>query len=265
MRRCFTKAVDVTKIGDEELRASSALDEQWAKGCVVAVVTGLLLEVGLAAWHPAYESTLSRWGSVVADCFVALGVFGEFLFSMRAKHRQHELDRRSNERLAAAQVEIERLRVAHASRALTKEQYEALQTLKGKLSSVVITSVQAFEAIQFARQIAHALESVEIDAPIAMPRIGLPWTNVYLVLPTQTHEDIRKEPLLQAFQQAGIATGCGYRAQHPLIDLPGDVPVIMVGEKHTSSGVPRYTDGLSWPRDRYGATILGQESQKRPA
>lgn len=259
----FSKAVEVTKIGDEELRASSALHEQWAKVCVVAVVAGLLVEVTLAAWHPSYDSSVSRWGSVVADAFVALGVFGEFFFSKRAKHRQQELDRRSNEKVAAAQVEIERLRAAHASRALTKEQYEALQTLKGNFSSVVITSVPTFEAMQFGRQIAHALESVGIDAPIAMPRIGMPWTNVYLVLPTRTHEDIRKEPLLQAFQLAGISTGCGYRSEHPMIDLPADVPIIKVGEKHSRSDTPPYTAYLHWPQNRLGAHILGEKPPER--
>jgi hypothetical protein len=112
--------------GDLEAAASSC--ETFAKWCGAAVVLGLIIEVALAAKHPPFDSFIGIWGSVIADSLVALGVFGELLFSAIGSKCHGELQRRSklmvaeSNRLASeAQLEIARLRKRLGPRQINSE------------------------------------------------------------------------------------------------------------------------------------------------
>lgn len=93
---------------------------------------------------------LERWGSEGADFPVAAGVLGEILFHRRGGTCQDELTRRSNseaseanEKAEEAQLARFRLEVQLAPRALTKDHYDALQALRGKIDKCTITSIRA--------------------------------------------------------------------------------------------------------------------------
>jgi hypothetical protein len=69
----------------------------------MAVVFGLILEVIFAAlFHDPPEAFLSRWGPVIADVVVALGVAGEVFLGRRARIESEELSRRAEEKLGIA-------------------------------------------------------------------------------------------------------------------------------------------------------------------
>ena len=235
-----------------ELAASSC--ETLALISGVLVVVGLVGEVIEAVFHLHRYPFFERWGSVVADVPVAVGVFGEIFFSAKGAARQSELQRRSNIRLseatekaAAANQKAEEAQLARAKletqlapRLLTKEQYEIFQTLKGQIAAVNITPISDYEASRFAAQIAQALGDAGIEVKLFPPRVGPVWTDVYLVIP-DANEDFRKEPLYGVFKSAGISVGGCNRSQRPMYDFPPDIPIIMVGEKK----------GLSYPEIPY--------------
>jgi hypothetical protein len=107
-----------------------------------------------------------------------------------------------------------------------------LQDLRGIVESVNITSMSDFEATRFAAQLSKTLHDAGIDARIYPQRIGLVWTELFVVLPKPI-QDFRTDPLYSCLKDAGLSVGCGARNQPSLSmgDLPSDVPVIMVGQK----------------------------------
>lgn len=206
----------------------------------------VVAEFAIAAIHPSYNSFLEQWGSAVADAGIAFGIVGEVLFSRKDARIQTELRSRSNKKLAdaeiaaataterAASADLARVKLEAqlAPRALTKEQYDELQTLRGRVSAVNITAACDFEAARFADQVAKALELAGIRVKVCDPRIGLTWADIYIVFPKPV-EDCGNEPLFTAFRKARLSIGCGDRSQPAvaMADLPPDIPVVMVGQK----------------------------------
>lgn len=181
------------------------------------------------------------WVSIGA--LVLLGVaevlshrFGERHDSLLAQ--QHQTEKygtdseiaRLHRETAAANLARTKLEAQLSDRHLTAFQFEALQSLRGKVSSVIITSVGRTEAAKFAGEIALALKHAGINVEVGAQRIGYVWMNIYIVLPKPVPEYAR-DPLYVAFHNAGLSVGCGPRDLTPMGDLSLDVPVIMVGER----------------------------------
>jgi hypothetical protein len=109
------------------------------------VVAGLALETGVAAFFPGSRSWLEIFLSVAADALVAIGVFGEIFFSHKAREAGDDLQRESDERVAAAearaaeaQLETERLRAQFSWRGFSIDQasklVEVLEKTPGKVA-----------------------------------------------------------------------------------------------------------------------------------
>ena len=240
------------------------------------VVAGVVGEVVIAFRHPAYDSLWEIWGAVAGNFTVAIGVAVETLFLGLGHFIQGELSRRSskmltdaNDRLAdievrnafleesaamaterAAKADLARveLEVKLQPRNLTEEQFRELQTLKGRVASVVITIPSDFEAARFAAQIGLALKHAGIEVVEGPQRIGRVWKNLYIVFPGEAR-DWTREILYRTFKRAGFSVGCGTRGQVPMDDLPADIPVLMVGEKGgLDSPFPPFMAGLATPK-----------------
>ena len=198
---------------------------------------------------------------MLADSLVAIGVIGEIYFSSRVSKAEELLRRKSdekiadaNERAAKANLELAKLQVQLAPRALTKEQYDILKTLKGQVSAVNITSSNNFEASRFAAQISQTLTDAGIKVTVCGQRLGLTWTEIYIVLPKAVM-DFSKDPLYVAFKTAGLSVGCGDRTHTPMADMQTDIPVIMVGEKAPPSSYPAYPFTVPLKVDENGKII----------
>jgi hypothetical protein len=229
---------------DAELEHAAEACERLTVVSGVVVGVGLVVEVVLAFVHPSYDSALETISSVIADVLVALGVGGEVFFSARGFKCQGEMQRRSNTKLSdairaagEANQKAEEARLARVKleaqllpRSLTKDQYEALLTLKGLDASIVVTSALDVESSRFAAQIAATLMDAGIDVKVFPPRVGIVWSGIYIVLPKPV-ADYTRQPLVLAFQKAEISVGCGDRSQHPMNDVPLNDTVILVGEK----------------------------------
>jgi hypothetical protein len=61
-----------------------------------------VIEFGVALCNPPYDSNLERWGPVLCDFLVAIGVAGEVLFAARSKRCQDEQLKRSDAKLGHA-------------------------------------------------------------------------------------------------------------------------------------------------------------------
>lgn len=126
----------VINASDGELEVAASACETWAKWCGAAVVLGLIIEVALAAKHPPFDSFVGIWGSVIADRLVALGVFGELLFSAMGSKRHGELQRRS--KLIVAELNTQaRTANARASEANQKAQEAILELAKFRAPRVL--------------------------------------------------------------------------------------------------------------------------------
>ncbi|HEY8697005.1 MAG TPA: hypothetical protein VIM02_05265 [Rhizomicrobium sp.] len=66
------------------------------------VVFGIVLELAIAFAHPSYETRLARFGPIVADALIALGLVFEILTSSRLRIIEGELRSRLEVRLRQA-------------------------------------------------------------------------------------------------------------------------------------------------------------------
>ena len=107
-----------------DLEAAEAWLENFEIFCGAMVFFGVTLEVVIAIDNPPFGSFVERWGSPIADAFVALGVFGEVLANARGRVIQGELTRRSNDRLADAE---ERAATANREAAIARLETANLQ------------------------------------------------------------------------------------------------------------------------------------------
>ena len=68
----------------------------------------------LQSFQPPYNSFWERFGPVISDVLVFVGVLGEYLVNNRSQACQEELTRRSNDRLAKAELEAAEARARTA-------------------------------------------------------------------------------------------------------------------------------------------------------
>jgi hypothetical protein len=121
------------------------------------VLGGLVLEVWLAfRFRSPDKSFLEEWGPIIADTFVAGGVFIELYFGRKASNESAERVSQANERAAKAELETEKLRAQFSWRRLSAEQIRKfLDALadKARLSIHITYTGDDPEANTFAREI----------------------------------------------------------------------------------------------------------------
>lgn len=253
---------------DEELERLSEVYERWALWGAITVIIGVVIDAIIFAVDPPYGGCLQRWGSLFSEVLVGLGIIAEVWFGRRESNCQSILRKRSNDRLAeaitkageahdragkaeqkAAELELEALQLRDEldPREITKEQYEVLLTLQDKASEVGVTAFPDSESKDYARQIVETLRRAKIRSTLYEPRMNLPWSGIYVVVPHHLM-DWASEPISSTFRKAGISAGCGPRDRNPMRDLPPDISVIMVGQKRElKQPAPPYVFTL--PRD----------------
>jgi hypothetical protein len=240
------RAKNVKNASETERNALLEDAEHLESWCAWLVLYAILFEV--VVWIAPLCPLLFKMGNALSDGAVALGILGEMRFGQVAGNILKIMLAEAVERAAQADLARAKLEAKFAYRHLTKDQYEALQTLKGAAPTVCITTVDNLEAKQFGQEIAHALRSVGIDVIIGMPRIGNAWPGIHVAMPPPLRADLRDEPFVKAFRLAGLSVGCSERPGRSslnLVDLPPGTPVIMVGEKPVPSDEPPYVAGLA--------------------
>jgi hypothetical protein len=167
MRRLMPPSLQIANAAEDQLRADSALDEKWETGCVWVIIAGLALEGVLVGVHAPYDSVLTRWGSFVCDALIALGVYFEVHFGGRIRQRDHELVRRSNERVAKAEDRTKQIELIAGWRQITADQHEKLVSGMRELAPSLQVFVQIqrdnTEAYMYGLQIFKALHAAGVN------------------------------------------------------------------------------------------------------
>ena len=189
------------------------------------VVAGVFSELAIAWFHPSYDSLWERWGSTIANAAVLLGVAGEIQFSMMAFRRDKELKRRSDEQVAEARERAAKADLARAEleakllpRMLNQDQWDFVQSLRGKFSEIAIAYEVDLETQWFASKLRDAFFSARIS--VAMyPRSSDVHSAGILIFEPNGFEGARPNtvgPLLELFNRSD--------ALPPLAIIVGSIP-----------------------------------------
>lgn len=198
------RSLKLANAADNELRAGSALDEKWEAACVWVVIGGLVLEGVVAGVHAPYDAAVTRCGSFVCDALIALGVYFELYFSSRIRQRDHELVRRSNERVAKAEERTKQLEAVSGWRELTADQHErlvnAIRSLAPSLDVLLQIQRDSAEVYTYGRQIIGALHRAGIKLRTGTNSFVVPIFGVHI----SVEQPIDIGSLLQIFNTSGI-------------------------------------------------------------
>lgn len=159
----------------------AAANETRAKYCGWAVIAGLVVEVALAGIYREHGSVVENWAPVFADALIALGVYGEILFSGRASRAEDELRRQSEERVAEAnvraneaQLALEQLKREVGLRLLDTDSFFKAMDASPRSRARLFISDDANDGIFAAMQIQGALREIgwEVadEIPVLPPR-----------------------------------------------------------------------------------------------
>jgi hypothetical protein len=216
----------------------------------ILVVLGLLVEIALAA------NTKDAWSLVVANSLIAIGVIMEIRFGGNARAESEERAAEANERAANADLARIELEKQLAARTITKEQFEILKKLKGKISAVIVASEVDVEPSWFASVLATALGEVGLEVRIASRKAGAHGTGnmIYdkLAFSNPNGEPTNGEPLFSILNEAGIPIiSVLARCPMDLFNETPDVPIIIIGGRFLVPPSPPY----------FGADIPSSEAK----
>jgi hypothetical protein len=116
------------------------------------------------------------------------------------------------------------------ARTLTKEQYDALQALKGRVPKINVMFESAVEPSLFATQIINALMDAGVDVKVYPAAPGQAWTG-NMVYWTGFANDPKDDPLVGPFIKANLYGGHG-QINILLGEIPKDAPLLMIGERY---------------------------------
>jgi hypothetical protein len=227
-----------------DFKSISAFNSEWADRIAFLILVGLAVDIAEViilgkAW---IEFALT----ILASSLIMAGVWGELYFLKRARAADDNRVAQAEQSLTEALNRAARAEEQLAPRNITEEQYNALQELKGKVSIICMVTPSDFEATRFAAQIGQALVAAGIDVRVGQQRIGMIWTELYIVIP-ESVPDFRQVELYDIFRKAKFSVGCGDRSHVPMMDLPPDIPIIMVGVKRLQYGGIPFAWTLSVP------------------
>lgn len=150
---------------DANLREDKSVFSMLEEYGAWAVVAGVVVEVVYAAIYRGNKPFGEAWTPVFASGLIAFGVIVEILSSRKAAEASDELDRRSNEKVAAAnecaanaERETEKLRAEFGWRFISGEQMPRLVHLLGQSQGpvVIIYSIGDVESESYATQFMRA-------------------------------------------------------------------------------------------------------------
>jgi hypothetical protein len=175
----------------------------------------LIIEVALAAKHSPFDSFIGIWGSVIADSLVALGVFGELLFSAIGSKRHGELQRRSKLMVAEANQKASEAN-ARASEANQKAQ-EAILELADLRAPRALTREQRGRVVDKLKQFSGTEYDITVSG--ADPEILSFVFTIELVLSTAEWAELDWKGDGQGLIREGM----------PIIRLGASVTNVIVG------------------------------------
>jgi hypothetical protein len=214
--------------------------ETW---CAWLVLMAIVLEAVL--WISPLCPFLFKLGNFVADATVGMGIYGEMRFGHVVGDILKILLAQAIEHAAKADLARIELEAKLAPRSLTKEQFEKLQTLKGRIKSVIVAHDVDWEPSWFAHVLAIALQRADISVGL-VARGAHAHGSANFVCDRRAFVNpdgiaTNGEPLVSALNEAGIPI-LGILAGRPgdLPDSDPDTPMIVIGNQMALAAMPPY-------------------------
>jgi hypothetical protein len=136
---------------------------------------------------------------------------------------------------AQLRLDLEREREKRLGRSLTKEQFDALQELKGKISKVNVRWERNTEVTIFGHQIVNALMQAGLDPKIYFAPADNIGTGI-IIWSAKSDGD----PLMDTFTKAGLLPFWSNIAAMAYPDVPRDAPLIEIGERFPEMKTPYF-------------------------
>ena len=262
------------------LSSLSADDAKWWLGAsnALLMLSAVVLVIGLGGEWSGSDSWKKRIWYNLAKAAVILGVVGELLgdagiFETSARlqaleegaisdadtkasdaiKRAADLDIRAavlNKEAADLRAALDKERAKTSVRPWTKEQFDALQDIKGIVSDVgVVSRPYCVECSLLATDIEVAPHSAGVQLCADPSFSGDVATVILVKLPTQ--DDLGTHPLVLALRKAGLNPVLAVHHIPQFSKIRTDIPVIFVGERF-----PEFLALPYWPDIRSGWTIL---------
>jgi hypothetical protein len=160
-----------------------------------------------------------------------------------ANARAAELDKTA----AQLRLDLEKERNKTAMRPWAKDQFDAIQDIKGVVKDVgILWESHCIECQLFADQITKALAyaGVQLYGAHETEEIGSSETGIFVSLPTGS--DLEKHPLVVALKKARLNPATTFHVE-AFSKIRTDIPVIFVGERFpTILTFPYAPPGLKW-------------------
>jgi hypothetical protein len=189
----------------------------------LSIIAGFAVGAGIIYEQPAYPPSMHR----VATRLVIGGIAVESLCTVSL----FVFDERIS---FAQQSKIIELETQIAPRPFKKLQFDATQSVKGKISAVNIMSEESIEPNMFSTWITVALQKAGVKVGIYSAPPGAAMVGVMIAFPDgmEKVEELINDHLYIAFKNAGLMPAFGNLAGFlPFANIPRDVPLIFVGEK----------------------------------
>jgi hypothetical protein len=129
---------------DSQLKADISNNETRAQYGAWLIVIGLVIEVVLTIALPHGKTFVENWGPVIATALIALGVYGEILFSGRASEAHKDLQLSTEGKLAEALN-----RAANAEQALVDFRRPRRHLMTAENRALLIARLSQFGGTEF--------------------------------------------------------------------------------------------------------------------
>ena len=189
-----------------------------------AIASSFAVAAGIVLENPKLSlANVLVVGGVTIEAVCTLLLFG---FDEGISGRQQSTIEEQNSQIIALEMQI-------APRRLSKDQFEAIQEIKGKVQSVsVLAQASCLECAFFSFEIVMALQEAGVSVKWYPGRIDAGWKGIYIFLPTFPPKP--DEPLFEAFTKAFVPLSGGVisvGSSFSMGPIPLDIPLIAVGEK----------------------------------
>jgi hypothetical protein len=147
------------------------------------------------------------------------------------------------ERTALAENKLLELQKYQTPRQLTKEQFDAIQTLRGEYKAINVAFENDADSVMFSSELAVALKAAGIECvlyPRGDPTHSTGGIMLYdrLAFQNPSGKPTNGEPLLSTLKSVGLFSG-SLQAGMPIdIAAPPEIPMIIVAGKAFPGGTP---------------------------
>lgn len=194
---------------------------------VIGVIGESIKEFTPVLKYAGYQGRIGRLSTLL----LIAGLAGEGITQPNTNATNARLVAFLNNQTVQLQADLEKERQKTSARVLTEDDWDSIQRLKGKISSVdIAVESGCIECRSLEAQLIFAFRSANIKLEEYRAPPGVSWTGVQIAETKMLPDD----PLLNAFIKSPLFGGGGQlqAGAMGILNVPLDKPLILVGEKY---------------------------------